>query len=113
MSEPDWLPVRSASTPINGGITAPPDTPVIRRPDISLAFSGLALRAAEYMMENMLEQRKPMSPMRMSIGTVPLVTKRRSSTANAPIILYLKYLISLTLARRKEPAKAPAVRQMK
>ena len=46
-SEPIWLPAKSAEAPISGGMTAPPQTPVIISPEISLALSGWLLSAAE------------------------------------------------------------------
>lgn len=45
-SEPIWLPAKSAEAPISGGMTAPPQTPVIISPEISLALSGWLLSAA-------------------------------------------------------------------
>lgn len=42
--EPIRLPEQSAATPINKGIT---DTPVIIKPEISLALSGRILKAKE------------------------------------------------------------------
>ena len=52
----------SAQRPIAGGMTAPPNTPIIIRPEISFPFSGLVFRASEYIIEKMLEQKKPIRP---------------------------------------------------
>ena len=54
MMEPVWDPVKSENTPIRGGTNAPPNTPVIIRPEISSAFSGRYLSACEYMTEKIL-----------------------------------------------------------
>jgi len=47
MSEPTCDPTVSVSSPISGGMIAPPQTPVIIRPEISLALSGRRRNASE------------------------------------------------------------------
>ena len=38
---------KSVTTPISSGITAPPETPVIIKPDTSFALSGKRVKAIE------------------------------------------------------------------
>ena len=107
------MPMKSVSSPMTGGMTAPPDTPIIMRPEISFALSGRLFIAWEYITEKMLEQKKPMQPMMTIIRAVFPAKAKATIAAIATRIFILKYVTSLTLARRKEPVRAPAVRHTK
>lgn len=84
----------SVRRPISGGMTAAPTIPVIINPEISFAFSGTDLRAAEIMIENMLEQRNPISPTQHNMDNALGAKNSATITAAAPKMLILKYLIS-------------------
>ena len=92
--EPFWLPVMSASTPMRGGMTAPPHIPIIISPEISFVLSGRAFIACEYITENMLEQKNPMAPASIMTDMVPEAKNMAATAMRASIILTLKYITS-------------------
>ena len=52
-------PKLSDNTPISGSIKAPPATPMIINPDISLVCSGICFIANEKIIEKIFAQEKP------------------------------------------------------
>ena len=92
---------------------APPQTPVIMKPDISFALSGQDFRAIEKMMANIDEQKKPIKPNPRQMVKGVDAKKRKAMLAAARIILAFMYLTSAIFVSRNVPTKAPIVLHMK
>ena len=99
--------------PMINGITAPPKTPVIIKPEISLAFSGRDCMASEKIMENTLAMAIPIMANNAKIEILSVVNTRAINAKVATNVMILKIFVEEYFASKIAPINAPAVRNAK
>jgi hypothetical protein len=70
MTAPVWLCIASETIPISSGKMAPPDTPIIISPEISLFRDGRCINAWENMIEKIFEFPYPINATQIKIGII-------------------------------------------
>ena len=90
-------------------MTAPPETPMISNPDISLARSGFFFNAAEKMMENTFATNNPNKNTMVRIPHMFPINSIETRAGIAINMLTIKNLRPDNFISRIAPAKAPIV----
>ena len=109
---PAWL-NKSATTPISGGIMAPPAIPMINNPEISLAFSGFLFKANEKIMENIFAMANPMMKTMSRILYSFDINSIMTVAGIAMSMLRVKNRLAEKRTKRIAPRKVPTVRATK
>ena len=113
ITAPICEPTISEVKPIINGMIAPPKTPVIIKPEISLAFSGIDCMAIEKIIENTLAMEKPIIANKEKTRILSNEKIRPINAKTAIKVLNLKNFAEGNLANKIAPKNAPAVRNAK
>ena len=100
------LPLRSAITPVNSGMIAPPEIATFKMPEPSAARSPSPSLARVKMVGNMMEFIRPIAS-RLQHDTAPRLLAERRSSRMAPQETKASTLPGLNRVNTAEPTKRP------